>query len=254
MSTDSIVEASRSNRLQLWERRSEWPLAVAALVFLGCYSWLILQPHLARPLRHALEVIDYATWFAFVVDYVARLLLAAPRIRWFVRNLPELLIVGLPVLRPLRLLRLVALIRVLNGRATASVHGRVGVYVATTSVFVVYSGALAELSAERGARGANIETFGSAIWWAVTTVTTVGYGDYYPVTTEGRFVAAAMMIAGVALIGTVTASIASYLVGRVRAASSMPQPNSNSDGDIAAMRADLAALSALLRASRTDPE
>ena len=62
-----------------------------------------------------------------------------------------------------------------------------------------------------------IRTFGDAWWWALTTMTTVGYGDMVPVTTTGRAVAAALMLGGIALLGTVTATLASWLSDRVRA-------------------------------------
>lgn len=72
------------------------------------------------------------------------------------------------------------------------------------------------MDAERGQVGATISSFGDAWWWAITTMTTVGYGDRYPVTTTGRFVAVGLMIGGIALLGTVTASLASWLSDRVR--------------------------------------
>ena len=64
------------------------------------------------------------------------------------------------------------------------------------------------LDAERSAPDASITTFGEAVWWTITTISTVGYGDRYPVTVEGRLVAATLMVAGIALLGVVTASIA----------------------------------------------
>jgi voltage-gated potassium channel Kch len=63
---------------------------------------------------------------------------------------------------------------------------------------------------------ANIGSFGDALWWASTTVTTVGYGDHYPVTTEGRFIAVALMVVGIAVVGAVTASVATWMVSQVR--------------------------------------
>jgi voltage-gated potassium channel len=65
------------------------------------------------------------------------------------------------------------------------------------------------LDAERSSPDANITDFGDAIWWAVTTMTTVGYGDRYPATSAGRMVAFALMIGGIALLGTATATLAS---------------------------------------------
>nr|MBA3233489.1 two pore domain potassium channel family protein [Propionibacteriales bacterium] len=80
---------------------------------------------------------------------------------------------------------------------------------------VVFVAAVAMLDAERGAADANIESFGDAAWWAVTTMTTVGYGDRFPVTTEGRLIASALMLAGIALLGVVTAALASWFVERI---------------------------------------
>lgn len=78
-------------------------------------------------------------------------------------------------------------------------------------------GALAVLNAERGARGANIVTFGDAVWWACTTVTTVGYGDRFPVTTEGRCVAVVVMVVGIGLVGTVVAAVGNTMLARANA-------------------------------------
>jgi voltage-gated potassium channel len=68
------------------------------------------------------------------------------------------------------------------------------------------------LDFERNAAGANIHTYADALWWAVVTAATVGYGDRFPVTPGGRGVAVMLMIAGIALFGVVTASVAAYFV------------------------------------------
>ena len=80
---------------------------------------------------------------------------------------------------------------------------------------LAFCAALAVLDAERSSPDANITDFGDAIWWAITTMTTVGYGDRYPVTSVGRLVAFGLMIGGIALFGTVTATLASWLVETV---------------------------------------
>jgi Ion channel len=78
------------------------------------------------------------------------------------------------------------------------------IYVAGGASLLAFCAALAVLDAERSSPDANIGDFGDAIWWAVTTMTTVGYGDHYPVTAAGRLVAFVLMIGGIALLGTVT--------------------------------------------------
>ena len=92
------------------------------------------------------------------------------------------------------------------------------IYVGTTVALVGFVAALAVLEAERSAPDASITTFGEAVWWTITTISTVGYGDRYPVTVEGRLVAATLMVAGIALLGVVTASIAAWFVENVRRA------------------------------------
>ena len=120
--------------------------------------------------------------------------------------------------RQLRALRLVTVISVLNRQLRDDVRGRVAVYVASTVTLVGFVAAIAVLDAERDAPDASITTFGDAVWWTLTTISTVGYGDRYPVTLEGRCVAAALMVAGIALLGVVTASIASWFVENLRRA------------------------------------
>jgi voltage-gated potassium channel len=121
------------------------------------------------------------------------------------------------MLRPLRLLRLLAFARILNRSAIGGLTGRVSVYVSGAALMAVGLGALAVLDVEQEAPGANITTGGDALWWACTTVTTVGYGDHYPVTTSGRIIAVALMLVGIALIGSLTAVIATWLIESVEA-------------------------------------
>jgi voltage-gated potassium channel len=191
-------------------------LAGVAVLFLVAYAWPILQPGLGPDWKRLCGDIMFGSWVVFLFDYVVRVWAARDRRQYFTRHILDLLIVALPALRPLRLLRLVVLFRVLNRKAAASLRGRVPLYVSVSAGTLVFCAALAVLDAERKAPGANITSFGNSLWWAVVTVTTVGYGDHYPVTLQGRFVAGGLMIGGVALIGVVTASFAAWFIDRVR--------------------------------------
>ncbi|MDQ6753748.1 MAG: potassium channel family protein [Actinomycetota bacterium] len=197
-----------------WQRWTEWPLTATALVFVAAYAVEVLfnVPESRAP---ELDAIIIGTWVVFVLDYLVNLYLAPQRWRWFGRNLHLLLIVALPILRPLRLLRLVTLLALLQRRAGSALRGSVVAYVACSAALLVFVGALAALDAEQNDPAANIRSFGDALWWACVTITTVGYGDHYPVTMIGRMVAVGLMISGITVLGVVTATVATWLVQRV---------------------------------------
>ena len=197
-----------------WQKITEIPLAITAFVFLVAYAWQVIA-NLQGTAGAVAELAIWATWAIFAIDYTVNLWLAPRRWTWFRTHIFDLLIVVLPVLRPLRLLRLITILSVLQRTAGAAFRERVVVYVAGASALLVFIAALAVLDAERSAEGATITTFGSSLWWAFVTITTVGYGDFSPVTVVGRLIAAGLMLGGVALLGVVTATLASWIVERV---------------------------------------
>jgi voltage-gated potassium channel len=202
------------SNLQRWERYAEWPLAIAALLFLGVYSVLVLvRPHGRE--AHVLWVVSWIVWGLFIVDYVVRLYLASNRWHWFVRHLLDFAIVALPLVRPLRLLRLLVLIEALQKAIGNAFRGRIVVYTVSGVLLLIYTSSLAVFDKERFLPGATINSFGKALWWSITTVTTVGYGDVYPVTNTGRIIAVLLMIGGISLVGVVTAALASWIIERV---------------------------------------
>ena len=202
------------SRLARWERITEWPLTFAAVLFLAVYSVEVIGDLHGRDHLAAETAIDIV-WAVFAADYAVRLRLAPDRGRWFAHHLLDLAVVALPLLRPLRLLRLATPISVLQRTAGLALRGRIAVYTAGAAILLTYVGALATLDAEKHAPGATITSFPKALWWAFVTITSVGYGDHIPTTGTGRTVAALLMIAGIAVIGTVTATLASWIVSRV---------------------------------------
>ena len=153
----------------------------------------------------------------FAAEYVFRVW-AAPA-RWqYIKSNPLDLVSIIPPIRGARLLRLVRLLRVASdlgsvletsrwGKRTIII-GKIGL----VWVAVLIISALGLFWAEQG-QNENISNLGDAVWWAIVTMTTVGYGDVYPVTGEGRIAAGILMILGIAffsfLTATLTASIAS---------------------------------------------
>ncbi|SMX71229.1 MULTISPECIES: potassium channel family protein [Brevibacterium] len=196
-----------------WQHIMEWPLVVAALTFLGAYSWQVIgaPTGIYAQLAMALVII---TWLVFVIDYVVNLWLAEDRWAWFRHHLFDLAVIALPLLRPLRVLRAITVLHILNRTVGTAVRGKILIYTASASALLVYAAALAVLDAERGTESA-INSFPDAIWWAFVTVTTVGYGDMAPMSGLGRMLAVCLMLGGIALLGVVTGTLASWIVEKV---------------------------------------
>jgi len=199
-------------RLARWEQRTGWPLAAAALVFLAAYAWPILQPDLDEGWRRTCSAIAWVVWGMYAVDYLIRLIITERRLEFVRQNLLDLAAVVLPILRPLRLLRVLLVFDILQQRMSSRLRGRVVSRVAVLVAFLSALAALAMLDAERMNPDANIRSYGDALWWAGTIITTVGYGDRYPTTGEGRLVAFGLMLGGIALLGVITAALASWFI------------------------------------------
>lgn len=225
----------------------DWPLIVGAILFLIAYSVQILGPQ-EGIVAVAANVVLWVIWGVFLVDYVICLALAEHRWRWFVRHLLDLAIVVLPMLRPLRLMRFLTILMIVQRNAGTALRGRVAIFTGGAAVLSIYVAGLAVYDAESGGSG-DIQTFGEAIWWAFETITTVGYGDYVPVTTIGKIVAIALMIGGVAIIGVVSASIASWIVERV--STHKEQAVEAEQAEVAATATQVAALTQEVAALRS---
>ena len=196
------------------------PLTVLALLWLPVLV-VPLVAHLPSTVGSSLEVVDYCVWAVFAVEYLVKLYLSPSRRWFFTHHLVDLAVVALPVLRPLRAARLVRTVRFLRagvvlanalGRGRAIVTHRGLHFVLLVVLGIILAGAALALGFELRAHGSNINDYGDALWWAIVTTTTVGYGDRYPVSAGGRGVAVALMIVGIGLIGILTATVASYFV------------------------------------------
>jgi voltage-gated potassium channel len=192
-----------------WTKLSPTFLQVLGVIFLAGYAWPIINPNLSPALHSLCNWTLFVIWVFFAFEYFARLSIADDK-RLFVRkNLLDLAAVALPFLPLLRAIRALAAVTVLSRRNRGSRSQQVTTSVVTLAFATWFVAGLAVTEAERHVDGSNIQGVGDGWWWAITTMATVGYGDTYPVSTQGRIVGTALMIMGVALLGTITASIAS---------------------------------------------
>ncbi|MFF4831527.1 potassium channel family protein [Streptomyces sp. NPDC001315] len=197
-----------------WEQRTQRPLLALAVLFAVAYAVPIVDSSAGHSLTAACTMTEWVVWGAFAADYLVRLA-TAPHRREFVRtHWLDLCAVVLPILQPLRLLRLVATLTLVGRRARMASQIRLTTYVAGAVVGLLMFGSLAVLSVERESPNGNIRTLGDAVWWSFTTMTTVGYGDHAPTTGLGRMLAVGLMLSGIALLGVVTANIAAWFIAR----------------------------------------
>jgi len=197
-----------------WEQHTQRPLLALAVAFAVAYAVPIVDSSASRHLTVVCTVVEWTVWGAFAGDYLVRLSLTRRR-REFVRaHWLDLCAVVLPLLQPLRLLRLVSTLLLVGRRARMASQIRLTTYVGGTVVGLLMFGSLAVLSVERESPNGNIRTLGDAVWWSFTTMTTVGYGDHAPTTGLGRILAVGLMLSGIALLGVVTANIAAWFISR----------------------------------------
>lgn len=202
------------SRLARYEDRTSGPLTVLAVAFLFAYATPIIWTDSPDRLIDILRAFNITLWMVFAVDLITRCWLSGRPVHYALRHPIDVLLVLLPMLRPLRALRVFTALQMLfrhGGRV--SIGGTLAGAAGATLMLMLVA-AVAMLDAERGKPGSTIEDYGDALWWAAVTATTVGYGDIYPVTTSGRVLAFGLMLVGVSMIGVVTASIAAWFVGR----------------------------------------
>jgi len=217
-----LTERRDHTLLDRYERLVDLPLLVLALAIIPLLVFpLILD--LNSAIDRAFLATDWIIWGVFAMDLAVRVYLTERRIAYLTSHWFDVLIVAIPFLRPLRVLRSARALRLLRlARITSfgtrafitarTLGQRYGLtYVLVLAVFIVFAAASVVFAFERTGDG-SIDDFGTALWWAMTTITTVGYGDAVPVTPEGRGIAVFLMIVGISLFGFLTASIAAFLV------------------------------------------
>lgn len=187
-------------------------LTLLAFAFLIAYSYPAFVVEVSISGHKVIETIMLVSWTAFAADLVFNLVKASDRIHYLKKHPLEILAVVLPFLRPLRLLRFVSFGALVFERVNLGKSVSISFKVISTALFLTYLAGIEITLAERGNPNATIQNVGDGFWWAITTLTTVGYGDIYPTTTQGRFIAVGLMISGICVLGVISATVAAWFV------------------------------------------
>lgn len=204
----SVGSEPGNPRLDRWLRRTTTPLDALAL----CTIWLTMVPLGAL---HRVGESRAAWWYGariaisavYLVDILVRTALAKRKLHYFVTHPVGVLSVVVPAIRLIFSLRL---LRAMFRKGNLGHFLIVAVVLMANFTVIVYG-------FEHRDPSANIHTLGTAIWWACVTVFTVGYGDYYPVTTGGRLFAVLLMALGLVVAAVITAQIASTFMDQAAA-------------------------------------
>jgi voltage-gated potassium channel len=222
MPTNDISVSRRQAWLKAYTARTSGLLSTLALVYLVTYSIQSIWHDPGKTWFFWLDLFGKFLWLLFAIDLVFRYVMTSPKKHFFRKNWLDTITVVIPQLRALRALR------AFTGGGIMSKSGLLSGSAITSGILavilIVWVGGLMVLNAERGAPGAEITTLGDAVWWGFETITTVGYGDFVPVTAQGRVFAVMVMFVGISVLGVVSATFASTLMKKGNTGA--PQPES----------------------------
>ena len=199
-------------QLRVISRLKEPILVFLALCFLLAFSVPAFNSNMSLSLRNNLDRTLWVIWAIFILDFLFEFRLAADKKNYLIRHWFDVLALIFPFFRPLRLMRLLSFGSLVLSKFSVAKSINITAKVAITAIFVAYISAVQMTITERSIPNSNIKSFPDAIWWALTTVTTVGYGDRFPVSTTGRIIAFILMVMGISLVGVITANVAAWFV------------------------------------------
>ena len=191
------------DRLEMLERLTELPLMLGSFamipIFAGLYLW-----DLSPVQERIYTAFELAIWALFAIAFLLKLAVAPGKLAYLRQNWLEALIVLIPVIRPLRIVRAIFWIvrDVTSVNRLVTFESLLGY-----GIGMVLLAATIVTTAERNAEGANIQSFADALYWSLVTVSTVGYGDHFPVTVVGKFTAIFLMFFGIGIFGGIIAKI-----------------------------------------------
>lgn len=256
--TAEELHDERWELLQQLDEFGEKPLVALAFVWL-----ILLIIDLTNGLNRSLQLLSYAIWGLFVLDFVIEIVIAPDKSRYLRTNWLTAVALLLPALRILRIFRTIRLLRAartlrsinlvrlvtsLNRGMKAiarTLGGRGFNYVIAATISVIFAGAAGMFFFERSGvavpEGQGFDSYGDAVWWTGMIMTTLG-SEYWPQTAEGRILTWLLSVYALAVFGYITATIASYFLEGTAAVPSTSAETSTGTGEAAALHEEIAGL------------
>lgn len=206
----------RSTRLAAWMRRFQfwnvWPMFILSNIFVVLSSYVLFLPKDLSPSERAwMLVVLGILAIIFAADFGIRLLFAPDRPGFVKQNWLEPVAIFIPPLRPLMVLFYVWRLPLREQHPKRDMRLRYQMTIAVIAIVLTYAISIWVWQVERLRPGATIKNWGDSLWWAVATITTVGYGDVTPITATGRVLGTFLMVGGTLVLGVVSASVISGL-------------------------------------------
>jgi voltage-gated potassium channel len=208
------LPSDRRVRIERVERFLRLPMAALGVAW-AVIGIIVLTTESKGLAPEALVTALFVIWFIIVVECIVRYVVVPDRRQYFSDRRIEPAMIVVPAFQVWRLTgveRMTVLQREGAERFLAILRHRSLFRVLLAAVGLLFLGAWLVMLFESHVQGSNIHGYKDALWWGVVTVTTVGYGDRFPVSDGGRLVAVVLMMVGIGLIGVLTATVASFFM------------------------------------------
>ena len=202
-------------KYESWQASVSGPMLILGILYAALYVVSVFCGTSFIEISRYSNDLQNVLWGIFVAELIIQFALYPQKSSFLRKEWLAVALTLIPLLRPLRVVRVLYLLFRFGSRFNEARYVALPMAASIGAVLMIFVVGAAELDAERNVIGATIKTPMDAIWWGLVTMTTIGYGDRYPVTTEGRILAACLILFGIAFVSVLTATLAAWMLDRL---------------------------------------